>query len=136
MIGILLLSHGGMAEGMLDSCKLFFGDDIPGVRALCLEAGCNIDDFDAQIGQAIAELDDGAGVVGLVDLMGGTPFNRCALNFRSDRFQVITGMNFTMLLELLGTRDGYEDVSELDIDNLMEVGRNGIMNMNKMFSDM
>ena len=39
MISILLMSHGKMAAGMLDSCKLFFGDDIDHIEAICLEAG-------------------------------------------------------------------------------------------------
>ena len=36
MIGILLMSHGKMAEGMLDSCQLFFGEAIQQLQALCL----------------------------------------------------------------------------------------------------
>ena len=36
MIGILLLSHGGMAEGMLDSSKLFFGENIEKIKAISL----------------------------------------------------------------------------------------------------
>ena len=67
MIGILLMSHGKMAEGMLDSCKLFFGEDIPQIRALCLEPSDNPEEFDDRIRAAIAEIDDGQGIIAMCD---------------------------------------------------------------------
>ena len=129
MIGILLMSHGRMAEGMLDSSTLFFGDDIPQLKALCLMPGDNPEDFDERIKSAIAEIDDGSGVIGMCDMLGGTPSNRSVLCM-NDRFQVITGMNFTMLLELLGRRMSADDLNDIDINELMEIGRTGIVNLN------
>ena len=34
MKGILLLSHGDMAKGMLQSSSIFFGENLPQVQAL------------------------------------------------------------------------------------------------------
>ena len=133
MIGILLMSHGRMAEGMLDSSTLFFGDDIPQIKALCLMPGDNPEEFDNRIKEAVAEIDDGSGVIGMCDLLGGTPSNRSVLCM-NDRLQVITGMNFTMLLELLGRRLSAEDVKDIDINELMEIGKNGIVNLNGYFA--
>ena len=96
MVGILLMSHGRMAEGMLDSSKLFFGDDIPQIKALCLMASDNPEEFDEKIRAAVEEIDDGQGVIAMCDLLGGTPCNRSALVL-NDRLQVITGMNFSIL---------------------------------------
>ncbi len=132
MIGILLMSHGKMAEGMLDSSKLFFGEDIPQVKALCLEPSDNPEDFDERIREAVAEIDDGAGVIAMCDLLGGTPCNRSAFVL-NDRLQVITGMNFTMLLELLGKRLAAEDINDIDINELMETGKQGIVSLNEYF---
>ncbi len=133
VIGILLMSHGKMAEGMLDSCKLFFGDDVSNIKALCLEPADDPSEFDTRIREAINEIDDGNGVVAMCDLLGGTPSNR-SVYCLSDRFQVITGMNFTMLLELLGKRLTVEDLSELDVHDLIETGKKGISNLNKLFA--
>lgn len=130
MVGILLMSHGKMAEGMLDSCKLFFGDDIAQIKALCLMAGDNPEEFDQIIRDAVAEIDDGCGVIAMCDLLGGTPCNRSAMVL-NDRLQVITGMNFTMLLELLGRRMSVDDITELDISDLIQVGKDGIISMNE-----
>lgn len=135
MIGILLMSHGKMAEGMLDSCKLFFGEDVSQIKALCLKAEDDPEQFDERIKEAINEIDDGSGVVAMCDLLGGTPSNR-SVYCMNDNFQIITGMNFSMLLELLGRRLNVENVSELDISDLMEVGKNGIISLNEAFKNM
>lgn len=131
MIGILLLSHGKMAEGMYNSCQLFFGDDIPQLKAYCLEAETSPELYDEWIKEGIQEVDDGHGTIILCDLTGGTPYNRCAFVF-NDRVQVISGMNFAMLLELLGKRLYIEDIKDIDIDDLIETGKNGIISLNKL----
>ncbi|HPX32006.1 MAG TPA: PTS sugar transporter subunit IIA [Erysipelotrichaceae bacterium] len=135
MIGILLMSHGAMAEGMLESSKLFFGEDIPNIKALNLAPEDNPELFDERIREAVAEIDDGSGVIAMVDLLGGTPSNR-SMFVLNDRMQVITGMNFTMLLELMGRRFSAEDISEIDIEELMQIGRTGIANLNKLMAEM
>ena len=135
MIGILLMSHGKMAEGMLDSSKLFFGEEIPQIKALCLEPEDNPEEFDERIKEAIQELDDGSGVLGLCDLLGGTPCNRSAFVL-NDRFQVIPGMNFSILLEFLGRRMSVDDISDVDINELVEVGKNGIIYLNEYFKQL
>ena len=132
MVGILLMSHGRMAEGMLDSSKLFFGDDIPQIKALCLMASDNPEEFDEKIRAAVEEIDDGQGVIAMCDLLGGTPCNRRALVL-NDRLQVITGMNFSILLELLGKRMSVNDISEIDIPELIQVGKDGIISLNEFF---
>lgn len=134
MIGIILMSHGKMSEGMLDSSKLFFGE-VEKVKALCLEAGDNPEEFDKKIADAAKELDDGSGVIALCDMLGGTPSNR-SMYVLNDRLQVITGMNLTMYLELLGNRMSVETIDELDLDALVETGKNGIVSLNKMVKSM
>ncbi|MGN1399363.1 MAG: PTS sugar transporter subunit IIA [Erysipelotrichaceae bacterium] len=133
MVGVLLMSHGKMAEGMLDSCKLFFGEDIPQIKALCLCEGDNPELFDDRIREACEEIDDGSGVIALCDLLGGTPSNRSVFCL-NENLQVITGMNFTILLEVLATRMNVEKLSEFDIDGLIEVGKDGIVDLNKKFA--
>ena len=134
MFGILLMSHGHMAEGIMDSCKLFFGEELPKVKALCLMDGEDPEGFDDKIREAIEELDDGSGVIAFCDLLGGTPFNRCAFSFLTERFQLITGMNFPMVLELLGKRMMVEDISEINISELMNIGRAGIVSGNNLLN--
>ena len=127
MIGVLAISHGKMAEGMLDAAHMFFSDDLPGVEALCFMSSDNPEDFDVKLKDAVARVNTGDGVIIFADLMGGTPANR-SMYVLSDDVQVITGANMTMMLELLGTRlaEGTKVSKEL-VEQLQETGRTGIV---------
>ena len=129
MIGILLLSHGDMAKGMVNSCKLFFGEDITQISSATLQVGDSVEKFDELLENKIKEVDSGDGVICLVDLLGGTPSNRSIL-VMNEKIKVITGMNFTMLLELLGRRLTVSDISELDINELISTSKDGIVLLN------
>ena len=134
MIGVLAISHGKMAEGMLDAAHMFFGDDLPGVEALCFMSSDNPEDFDVKLKDAVARVNTGDGVMIFADLMGGTPANR-SMYVLGDDVQVITGANMTMMLELLGTRlaDGTKVSKEL-VEQLQETGRTGIVNINALMN--
>ena len=43
-------------------------------------------------------------------------------------------MNFTMLLELLGKRMAAEDLNDVSIEELINVGKDGIVNLNAYFN--
>lgn len=131
MVGIVLASHGFMAQGMEDSCKLFFGDEIEQLAACCLASGEAPDQFRERMAIAIEEVSTGDGVIVLVDLLGGTPSN-CCLSLVDDRVRVVTGMNLGMLLELLGTRMGIDDIDEIDVTELMKMGKRGIVCLNDL----
>ncbi len=128
MQGIVLISHGGMAEGMMDSAKMFFGE-LEQVTACSLQPADSPEDFDVRLEAAIAKVNSGEGVIVLADLLGGTPANRSAYK-ASDDVQIVTGMNLTMFLELLGLRLG----GEVQVANLIEAGQNGIVCLNQLLS--
>lgn len=134
MIGVLAISHGKMAEGMLDAAHMFFGDDLSGVEALCFMSSDNPEDFDVKLKDAVARVNTGDGVIIFADLMGGTPANR-SMYVLGDDVQVITGANMTMMLELLGTRlaEGTKVSKEL-VEQLQETGRTGIVNINALMN--
>lgn len=134
MIGVLAISHGKMAEGMVDAAHMFFGEDLPGVEALCFLSSDNPENFDVKLKEAIDRVNTGDGVIIFADLMGGTPANR-SMYVLSDDVQVITGANMTMMLELLGTRlaDGTKVTKEL-VSQLVETGKTGIVNINSLMN--
>lgn len=122
MIGILLISHGDMARGMAQSATMFYGDHIEQLEPLSFRQDDNLNDFEAEIGRKIKQLDTGEGVIVLTDLFAGTPAHKTTA-FLSENVKVICGMNFPMLLELLGLRT-MEPTP--DWEALMQVGRDGI----------
>lgn len=131
MIGILLLSHGPTAQGLLESSKLFFGEDIPNMEAINFNSD-DVDAFDTEIDKAIRRLDDGSGVLVMCDVFGGTPANRCAYKL-SCRVKVITGMNLTMVLDALGRRMNVRHISELDVKHIIDSGKKSIAYLNDFY---
>ena len=45
MKGILLISHGPLAEGMLKTAEIFFGENIPQMKAVVLNTQDDPEDF-------------------------------------------------------------------------------------------
>ena len=134
MIGIIVMSHGEMAAGLADTCRMIMCEDIPQFQAVCFREAESLENLDEKIEAAIAAVDDGHGVLGFCDLQGGTPFNRGILKM-SERFQLIAGMNLPIILEALQDRMGNIDISELDIDFLLETGKENIMHVNRLLSE-
>ena len=127
MVGFLLVSHGGMAKGMLEAIAMITGveDQIAGLGLYPEDSPETLVD---SIREQIAKLDTGDGVIMFVDLLGATPFNSCVrlLLEKPDRYALICGMNLPMLLELSMLREG-KTVAEL-AETAVENGKNGVVN--------
>lgn len=53
------------------------------------------------------------GVLFMVDLFGGSPFNAASIiAMKHENMEIVTGVNLPMILEVLGSRD-FSSVSEL-----------------------
>ena len=132
MLGIVLISHGEMANGMLNSAEMFFGETgLQQVATVSLFPEDSPEEFDVKLSEAVKKVDDGSGVVVFADLLGGTPCNR-SVYVCSENVQVITGMNLPIFMELLGLRMS----GEVDINTLISVGQNGIVSLNKLLGGM
>ena len=114
MKGIVIISHGELANGLLDSAQLFFGENIPQVKACCFMAHEDPSAFGARVGEAIDEVDSGDGVLVLADIFGGTPCNQ-SLMLMKENAHILAGVNFSMLLDILTKRemDDYDPASSL-----------------------
>ena len=116
MTGIILASHGGLAEGVKQSAGMVFGpqEDLVAVTLLP-ENGP--DEFRAKLQAAVDTLSNKEEVLFLVDLLGGTPFNQSSalLNGHEDKWAIVTGLSLPMLISALGERMGDENISAHDI---------------------
>ena len=125
MKGIVIVTHGKLCEGYLDSAKLFFKDDLKQLLTCSLEMDSKLDEFSEQIINSCKSADTGEGVVVLVDLVGGTPCNtvlKLLLEKKLENVKVLAGLNFPMFLDLLGQRM----VGTYDFDGLLKVGKDGV----------
>jgi PTS system mannose-specific IIA component len=75
------------------------------------------------IRKAIKSVENGSGVVALTDLFGGSPTTMSLSLMKSERLEVITGVNLPMLVSTLQSR-----LMDLDAlaDKVMAAGQQGI----------
>lgn len=128
MKGIVITSHGPMAQGILETSKLFFGEQ-PQMTARCLSAEDNPDEFLDTLKEAISEVDTGDGVIVFCDMLFGSPCNCMARivaeDMESDKVQVITGVNLAMILQILAVREA----SDVSVEDLLKSGNEGIADL-------
>ncbi|MBO7676501.1 MAG: PTS sugar transporter subunit IIA [Erysipelotrichaceae bacterium] len=131
MKGIVITSHGPMAQGILDTSKLFFGEQAQ-MKACCLNAEDNPDEFVDVLKAAIAEVDKGDGVYVFCDMLFGSPCNCMARviaeDMESDKVQVITGVNLAMILQVLSVREA----NNPEVSELLESGHSGIADLKEV----
>jgi mannose/fructose/sorbose-specific phosphotransferase system IIA component len=124
MIGLLLLSHGNLCEYMLKSTAMVAGD-IKQSRVVPLNPGEAPQDYEARVRAAIAEVDTGEGVIALVDVLGGTPYNTVGSLSRDCNMQIVTGMNMPMVVYFTFERENGHTMEEL-VDSAYEAAKEGI----------
>lgn len=103
MIGIVIVTHGKLAEAFVSVTE-----HVVGKQAQMLAVGIEPED-DAEaarerIVKAIADVDDGSGVVVLTDMFGGTPSNLAISVMKQDGVEVIAGVNLPMMIKLASVR--------------------------------
>ena len=102
-VRILIVTHGAIAGEMLATLRQLLGDAVgDDFAALEIPVGGVRQDTAARISEAVAALDDGAGVVVAVDLHGSTPANCTADLVRAHErpLAVLAGVNLPMLMKL------------------------------------
>jgi len=104
MIGILVISHGKLADELLAAARTIEPALAEQARAITLEWNVDPDTARSEIGKALAELDTGSGVMVLTDMFGGTPTNLSLGCLDPARSEVITGANLPMVIKLAGLR--------------------------------
>jgi mannose/fructose-specific phosphotransferase system component IIA len=132
MTGILLISHGGMAEGALSSASMLV-PNLEQIDFLALWPEDNPDEFQTKLAAKIAALDSGGGVFILADMLGGTPCNR-AMYFLGDRVHLLTGLSLPMLSTLICMREEASDLTAL-AGEVMAEAQSGSVYVNELLRE-
>jgi len=112
MIGILLVTHGRLAEE-LRAAALTIQPDISGIVAVALEWRETGEDARERIREGLAQADRGEGVVILTDMFGGTPTNLTLSFLERDRVEIVTGVNLPMVVKCATLQKSGRSVSEM-----------------------
>ncbi len=105
MIGILVVSHGRLAEALISSVQFLVGN-LKRIRGISIWPRDKKEEIQDRIQKGIHEVDEGDGVVILTDLLGGTPTNLSLSIPGNKNVEVVTGVNLPMLLTLASYRSG------------------------------
>ena len=123
MVGILIISHGAFGEALIHGASHVLGKRPLHVR----QVGVTIhDDPDAILPQAqdlVRQLDSGAGVLVLTDILGATPSNIATRLLKPGRIEGLAGASLPMLIRALTYRD--EPLAAV-VEKAMSGGRDGV----------
>lgn len=99
MIGVVIVTHYRLADEFLQALRLIVGE-VENLRAIGLDPSMGPEEMRNRIDKTVREVDQGQGVLVLVDMFGGTPSNLCLSFLEEDRVEVVTGLNLPMLVKV------------------------------------
>lgn len=105
MIGIVIVAHGGLAGEYLSAVEHVVGK-MEAVRAIRIAADCDRSRKRAEIMAAADAVDQGDGVIVVVDMFGGSPSNLSLPACSGKNRKILYGANLPMLVKLAKTRHG------------------------------
>lgn len=103
MIGIVLVTHGRLALELMAALEHVVGAQ-DNIRGVCINPEDDSEVSRQQIMAAAESVDQGAGVVILTDMFGGTPSNLAISILTEGSYEVIAGVNLPMLVKLATVR--------------------------------
>ena len=103
MIGIVLVTHGRLAEEFLAATEHVVGPQAA-AEAICIGPDDDMEQRRADIIAAVQRVESGSGVIILTDMFGGTPSNLAISVMQPKKVDVVAGVNLPMLIKLAGVR--------------------------------
>lgn len=125
-VGLLLLSHGPLADALRETIHVLEPEDGDDVAALSLAWDEAPDQAAARLEKAIGQADRGRGVVLLTDMFGGTPSNLALAFLEKGRIEIVSGVNVPMVLKARALAREGKDAREI-AHTLVERGRRAIL---------
>ena len=104
MIGMVLVTHGGLADEFRAALEHVVGAQDK-LKTISIGPDDDMEQRRQDIVSAIADDDGGDGVVLLTDMFGGTPSNLAISLLDKDKVEVVAGINLPMLIKLASVRD-------------------------------
>lgn len=132
MVGLIIATHGNTCEELVKSAEMFSGP-LKNCETWSLNPGDSIELGEKKLEQYVERLDEGAGVIIMTDLFGGTPSNTSAMVAAKKSYTVIAGLNLPMLIEAEMKR-GTMKASDL-AEDLTKIAREGVRNIRKIMKE-
>lgn len=106
MYSIIVMTHGKLAVGLKDTLTMIAGEK-EGVYFVTFNPSDSVEEFEKRVKMIYRSIRKEESVLIMGDLYGGTPTNVATKFFlkEPDRVQVITGINFPLLLTAALSRE-------------------------------
>ncbi len=132
MIGLLIVTHGDMADELVNVCF-----KIIGVRDKIDSCSIQWDDdpneSTRRIEKKLKQLDCGKGVLVLTDMFGGTPTNIMISLSKKYNIEILTGVNLPMLIKASTIMQSEEELSSF-ADKIKSQGQKNIYKVSDILS--
>lgn len=125
MVGVLILTHGPLAEELLEAATTISGAAASGVAALCLDWDVEPEQALEQVRRAGEKIAGDDGLLILTDMFGGTPHNVARQLVAPGSVELLSGVNLPMVVRLCCASREELSLTELS-DWIIDKGRNSI----------
>ena len=119
----VIVTHGHLAGELLAAAEMIVGP-ISFVTAVSIGWHDDVDAARDEVQRAITRVSQGAGVLLLTDMFGGTPTNIASMFLEDGNIEVVTGVNLPMVIKLASHEGGGSLVETAR--RVSELGRQGI----------
>jgi PTS system mannose-specific IIA component len=119
----VIVTHGHLAGELLAAAEMIVGP-ISHIAAVSIGWHDDVDAARDEVQRAITRVSQGAGVLLLTDMFGGTPTNIASMFLEEGSVEVVTGVNLPMVIKLasFSTEEPLAEVAR----KICEQGRQGI----------
>jgi len=119
----VIVTHGHLAGELLAAAEMIIGP-ISFITAVSIGWHDDVDAARDEVQRAITRVSQGAGVLLLTDMFGGTPTNIASMFLEDGNIEVVTGVNLPMVIKL-ASHEGSSSLFET-ARRVSELGRQGI----------
>ncbi len=100
MIGGVIVSHGKLAEEILNALTIIIGEAV-NIEAISIGWYDDVEESKKKINKSLKSVDQKNGVVIFTDMFGGTASNLSFSFLKNDQVEIITGVNLPMLIKFV-----------------------------------
>jgi PTS system mannose-specific IIA component len=100
MIGGVIVSHGKLAEEILNALTIIIGEAV-NIEAISIGWYDDVEESKKKINKSLKNVDQKNGVVIFTDMFGGTASNLSFSFLKNDQVEIITGVNLPMLIKFV-----------------------------------
>ncbi len=98
MIGGIIVSHGKLAEELLNALNIILGE-VVNIDAISIGWYDDVEESKKKISQSLQSVNKKNGVLIFTDMFGGTPSNLSFSFIKDNKIEIITGVNLPMLIK-------------------------------------